>query len=87
MEEKLAYAFVYSEPNGREVFKVTDVNENLPIPNSGETVKLDCKRYVIQTVKIVESRKHDSEAKQCRISVMLLVPRLILSNHVLSDQV
>jgi hypothetical protein len=68
---QVACAFLYSDPNGREVFSVTDMNDNLPIPNVGETLKLGRNRYVVQSVKMVESRIANA-LRQCRICVMLV---------------
>ncbi len=68
----MACAFQYSDPNGREVFSVTDMNDNLPVPNIGETLKLDRNRYTVQSVKMFEPRISAQALRQCRICVMLV---------------
>jgi hypothetical protein len=69
MEGKVARAFLYSDRNGHEVFSVLDVNDNLPIPVIGETIKLNRNRYVVESVRVVESRKVSNGPTQCHVCV------------------
>ena len=64
----MACEFSYSDLNGHEVFSVSDMNDNLPIPNVGETIKIERNRYLVQSVRLVPP-KNNVAARECRVCV------------------
>jgi len=48
-------AYLYTDRSGCEIFRLTDVADQLPIPAAGETIRLHNSRYLVESVKMVES--------------------------------
>ena len=65
----MSCAYLYSGRTGREIFRVTDFNNNFPIPRVGETIKLDRNRYTVESVKVRES---STLLTEYRVRVMLV---------------
>jgi hypothetical protein len=64
----VACEFSYSDLNGHELFSVSDMNDNLPIPNVGETIKIERNRYLVKSVRLVP-RENNVAAKEYRVCV------------------
>jgi hypothetical protein len=61
--------YLYSDRNGREVFRAIDPDEQLPVPEVGETIKLDRHRYKVEYVRLVESISPATLPKEYRVRV------------------
>ena len=75
-EGKMFCTYLYSDRNGREVFRATDPDEQLPIPQVGETIKLDRHRYRVESVRLVESLSPATLPKEYRVRVELIEERV-----------
>lgn len=67
--------YLYSDRNGREVFRATDPDEQLPIPQVGETIKLERQRYKVEYIRLVESLSPATLPKEYRVRVQLIEER------------
>lgn len=67
--------YLYSDRNGHEVFRAIDPDERLPVPEVGETIRLDRHRYTVEYVRLVESISPATLPKEYRVRVHLLEER------------
>jgi hypothetical protein len=63
-------AYLYSDQTGRELFRLTDPGDELPIPAIGETIKFNRNRYQIISVRVVESPSPATLATEYRIRML-----------------
>jgi hypothetical protein len=72
MEYAMCCAYLYSDRAGRELFRVTDLGDELPIPAIGETIKFNHHRYQVASVKVIESPSPKTLATEYRIQLLLV---------------
>jgi hypothetical protein len=71
MEYTMCRAYLYSEQAGRrELFRVADPGDELPIPAIGETIKFNHHRYQIASIKVIESPSTRTLATEYRIQLL-----------------
>jgi hypothetical protein len=66
---KMSRLYLYSDRTGREVFRAIDPDERLPVPEVGETIKLESHRYTIEYVRLIESISPATLPKEYRVRV------------------
>lgn len=71
----MSRVYLYSDRNGREVFRATDPDEQLPVPQVGETIKLDRQRYKVESVRLLESLSPATLPKEYRVRVQQIEER------------
>ena len=72
---EMARVYRYADSSGREVFRAMDPNEQLPVPEVGEIIKLDRRRYKVEYVRLVESFSPATLPKEYRVRVQLIEER------------
>jgi hypothetical protein len=72
--------YLYSDRNGREIFRAVDPDERLPVPEIGETIKLDRHRYTVEYVRLVQSISPATLPKEYRVRVHQLEERAQAAN-------
>ena len=65
-------AYLYTDRSGCEIFRLTDVADQLPIPAAGETIRLLNTCYLVESVKMVESLSPASLATEYCVRVLLI---------------
>jgi hypothetical protein len=63
-------AYLYADHTGRELFRLTDPGDELPVPSIGETIKFKRNRYQIESVKVIESPNPATLATEYRIRML-----------------
>jgi hypothetical protein len=76
----MACLYLYSDRSGREIFRAIDPDERLPVPQIGETIKLDRQRYTVEYVRLVASISSATLPKEYRVRVQLLEERAKAAN-------
>lgn len=71
----MSRVYLYADSSGREVFRAIDPDEQLPVPEVGEIIKLDRHRYKVEYVRMVESLSPATLPKEYRVRVQLLEER------------
>ena len=65
----MSRTYLYSDGNGKEIFRAADPGEQLPVPQVGEIIKLDRHRYRVEYVRLVESLSPATLPKEYRVRV------------------
>lgn len=71
----MSRVYLYADSGGREVFRAIDPNEQLPVPEVGEIIKLDRHRYKVEYVRLIESLSPATLPREYRVRVQPIEER------------